>query len=401
MRLKSICDFVSRGSTPDYVDESPYKVMNQATFSKGFLDESKIRFTRNENKDAHIKKGDLLMASTGGGVLGKVYYFDSDDKSFYADSHVSILRNSKGRHLMKYLYYYFSIKYDEINETMVKGSTNQTELQRNYLIAHEIDMPPIETQKKIVSYLDAKIASIDKRIEILEKQSKAYTRLKKSIVHHAVTQGLNSSVTLKNSGVAWIGMIPSNWDIKRIKDVSEINKKTLPENTDSNYKFQYIDISNVDENGKINNGDIMLFSEAPSRARRIVQKNDIIVSTVRTYLRAIAQIDFNANDTIVSTGFAVLSPLGVNSKFLLYSIRDNIIVDAICSQSSGVSYPAISASRLSAISIPCPPIDEQQAIANYLDEKCARIDASIENIKKQIDLSTRLKNAVIYEALKG
>src|SRR3712207_9446875 len=96
------------------------------------------------------------MASTGGGVLGKVFFFDSDDTSFYADSHVSILRNSKGKNMMKYLYYVFSIKYDEINATMVKGSTNQTELQRNYLLAYEIDIPSLSKQQRIVDYLDAK-----------------------------------------------------------------------------------------------------------------------------------------------------------------------------------------------------------------------------------------------------
>ena len=105
MRLKEICDYISRGTTPDYVDESPYKVMNQATFSKGRLDEDNIRYTSKNVREAQIKKGDLLMASTGGGVLGKVFFFDSDDTSFYADSHVSILRNSKGKNMMKYLYY--------------------------------------------------------------------------------------------------------------------------------------------------------------------------------------------------------------------------------------------------------------------------------------------------------
>lgn len=104
MRIKEICDYVSRGYTPDYVDESPYKVMNQASFSKGYIDESKQRFTSTISQGANIRKGDLLMASTGGGVLGKVFYFDSDDNSFYADSHVTIMRDSKGRNLMKFLY---------------------------------------------------------------------------------------------------------------------------------------------------------------------------------------------------------------------------------------------------------------------------------------------------------
>ena len=90
MRIKEICDYVSRGSTPDYIDESPYKVMNQASFSKGYIDESKQRFTSKISQGANIRKGDLLMASTGGGVLGKVFYFDSDDESFYAVYYITL-----------------------------------------------------------------------------------------------------------------------------------------------------------------------------------------------------------------------------------------------------------------------------------------------------------------------
>lgn len=402
MRLKEICDYISRGTTPEYVDESPYKVMNQATFSKGWLDESNIRYTSKNVREAQIKKGDLLMASTGGGVLGKVFFYDSNDTSFYADSHVSILRNSKGKNLMKYLYYFFSIKYDEINATMVKGSTNQTELQRNYLLAYELNIPSLYKQQRIVDYLDAQLTEINKRVSVLEKEMDAYARLKKSIIHQAVTRGLDSEASLKNSGIDWIGMTPKHWEVKRIKDVSSVNVLTLPENTEDTYQFKYIDISNVSSTGRITFGEEIAFCEAPSRARRIIKKRDIIVSTVRTYLRAIAFIDFEPTNVIVSTGFAVLTPNNdIEAKYLAYILRDCSTVNAICSQSTGVSYPAISASKLASINLIIPSLSEQQAIIAYLDEKCAKIDAAIENIGKQVDASKRLKKAIINEAISG
>lgn len=401
-RIKEICDFVSRGTTPDYVDNSPYKVMNQATFSKGLLDLNNIRYTSKVDRGAQIRKRDLLMASTGGGVLGKVFYFDCDDDSFYADSHVSILRNSKGENLMKYLYYLFSIKFEEINATMVKGSTNQTELQKNYLLAYEINMPSLQEQQRIVDYLDKKLATIDNRVEVLKKEKDAYARFKKSVIHQAVTRGLNPNVTLKDSGIEWIGMIPDHWELRRIKDVVSVNKDCLGEDTDEAYKFRYIDIGNVSSEGEITLSDELYFYDAPSRARRIVRKGDVIVSTVRTYLRAIARIDFEARDIIASTGFAVLSPKKcMCSSYLAYVIRSSCIIDSICAQSTGVSYPAISSSNLSAIDILFPPLSEQQEIANYLDEKCAKIDAAIENITKQIDASKRLRKAIINEAISG
>lgn len=186
-RIKEICDFVSRGTTPDYADESKYKVMNQATFSKGYIDDSIIRYTSKPSADANIKRGDLLIASTGGGVLGKVLFYNRDDKSFYADSHVSILRNTKGENSMKFLYYVFSTKFAEINATMVKGSTNQTELQRNYLLAHEIPIPKKEEQQSIASYLDEKCGEIDANIANIEKQIEKYKELKRALISEVVT----------------------------------------------------------------------------------------------------------------------------------------------------------------------------------------------------------------------
>lgn len=266
----------------------------------------------------------------------------------------------------------------------------------------KIVLPSLPDQQKIVSYLDEKTSAIDTQIDLLEKKKNAYTRLKKAVINRVVTRGLDEHVKLKDSGVEWIGMIPEHWEVKRIKDVASINVASLPENTNNNYQFRYIDISNVSSEGEISICEEMTFYEAPSRARRIIRKGDIIVSTVRTYLRSIAFIDFNATNFIASTGFAVLSPINnVESKYLAYSLRDCSIVNAICSQSTGVSYPAIAASKLASVDVVLPPLSEQQSIAAYLDEKCAKIDAALANIDKQMDALKRLKRSLINEVITG
>ena len=186
-RMKDICDYISRGSTPDYVDEDYQKVMNQGTFSKGWIDESNIRYTKVGKSGAHIKKGDLLMASTGGGVLGKNLYFDSIDENYYADSHVTIMRNSKGINSMKFLFYHFSLRFDEINATMTKGSTNQTELQRYELLSHKVAIPPLPEQHAIATYLDDKCAKIDTILSNLNKQISCYGDLKRSLIDEVIT----------------------------------------------------------------------------------------------------------------------------------------------------------------------------------------------------------------------
>lgn len=398
LRIKDICDYVSRGTTPDYVDEGANKVMNQATFSKGWIDESNIRYTSKANKGARIMKGDLLMASTGGGVLGKVFFFDDDD-SFYADSHVTIMRNSKGANLMKYLYYYFYLRYDEINATMVKGSTNQTELQRNYLLSYELDVPTLADQQRMVTYLDTKLSEIDTQMSILTSKRDAYLRLKKSIINHAVTRGLNPNVKMKDSGIEWIGEVPEHWEVKRLKNVVECNAKSLGENTPKDSFIKYVEISDVDHVHGINNIQSLMFGEAPSIARRITQKGDIIISTVRTYLKAIAKIE--DDDIIVSTGFAVLHPTKCNGEYLAYYILSESFINKVEMLSKGTSYPAINASDLVSINVLIPPLPEQHAIATYLDDKCAKIDTIVSNLNKQISRYADLKRSLIDEVITG
>lgn len=406
MRLKEICDYISRGTTPGYVDESPYKVMNQATFSKGRLDEDNIRYTSKNVREAQIKKGDLLMASTGGGVLGKVFFFDSDDTSFYADSHVSILRNSKGKNLMKYLYYVFSIKYDEINATMVKGSTNQTELQRNYLLAYEMDIPSLSKQQRIVDYLDAELGKIDARIAVLEKEQDAYARLKRSVIHHAVTRGLNPNISLKDSGVEWIGMIPEHWETKRIKDVvSDIFTGVSPvyeyENDNQNYVF-----------GQRNNQEYGIDFEGIKYAKddffktrlpkEFLKYGDVLLNTLGGgSVGRTGYYDIEDNISVITDGHVmIIRSKTYNTRYMYYylcSRKERLEMMAI--GSTNQAFFNISDIRL--ISLPMPSLEEQQVITAYLDEKCSKIDADTENLGKQIDALKRLKRALINEVVTG
>lgn len=412
MRLKEICDYISRGTTPDYVDESPYKVMNQATFSKGRLDEDNIRYTSKNVRDAQIKKGDLLMASTGGGVLGKVFFFDSDDTSFYADSHVSILRNSKGKNLMKYLYYVFSIKYDEINAIMVKGSTNQTELQRNYLLAYEMDIPSLSKQQRIVDYLDAKLGKIDARIAVLVKQQDAYARLKKSVVHHAVTRGLNPNVSLKDPGVEWIGLIPEHWERFRLKDLgymySGLTGKSGDDfRCDNETKTKpYVPFTNVLNNTVVDNDSFNYVAMGDNEQQNQVKTGDLLFLMSSEDYESIAKsavVLGNPGEVYLNSfcrGLRITNH-NCNAPFLNYQLNSEMFRDALRFEARGFTRINIKIDRVASHFVSLPPFLEQQAIAAYLDEKCSKIDAATENIGKQIDALKRLKRALINEVVTG
>ncbi|MBT2480338.1 restriction endonuclease subunit S [Streptomyces sp. ISL-94] len=162
----------------------------------------------------------------------------------------------------------------------------------------------------------------------------------------------------------------------RIKDVARINRHTLPEDTDPDFRFRYIDISAVDGIGGVTvPDDDTVFSSAPSRARRTAPPGSVLVSTVRTYLRAVAVAPLHESPLVFSTGFAVLDAQSkVDSRFLAYYCRSQPFIDEVVARSTGVSYPAINPSEIGNLPISPPPLEEQRRIADFLDAETARLD---------------------------
>lgn len=194
--------------------------------------------------------------------------------------------------------------------------------------------------------------------------------------------------------------IPAHWEIQKLKYCTSINDETLPENTDKDFEINYADISSIN-NGQITNIEVQNFGDAPSRARRKVKNGDIIVSTVRTYLKAISRINNSSPNLIVSTGFAVIRPQKIVSDYLGNLFLSEYLINEIISRSVGVSYPAINSSEIGNIKIPLPSNEEQTAIANYLDEKTQNIDNLISNKQQLIELLKEERTAIINEAVSG
>lgn len=199
----------------------------------------------------------------------------------------------------------------------------------------------------------------------------------------------------KPSKVEWLDDIPSDWEVKRLKYVVSINDETLPETTDPDFEFLYVDIGSVDAVNGVTAVEEMIFENAPSRARRIVRNGDTIVSTVRTYLRAIAPIRESESEYIVSTGFAVIRPRDIEARYLSYALRESCVVEKIVSRSVGVSYPAVNASEISTIPIPLPSSIEQNSIADFLDNETEKIDALVAKKRQLIEKLKEKRTALI------
>jgi type I restriction enzyme S subunit len=212
--------------------------------------------------------------------------------------------------------------------------------------------------------------------------------------------GLKPYPAYRDSGVPWLGDVPEHWETKPLKRWVGMNAEVLPESTPPDYQFRYLDIGAVGTGVLINKPQRLRFGDAPSRARRVVHQGDTIVSTVRTYLKAIYHVDENANELVCSTGFAVLTPhAGTLPKFVSYLARSNAFTDRLTADSVGIAYPAIDETRLGSFQIAVPPHAEQAAIVRFLDRADRQLWRYMRAKQKLVQLLNEEKQAIIHAAV--
>lgn len=297
-------------------------------------------------------------------------------------------------------YFYLNLDSDKRLKPLYKGLRNT--ISKETFFSFNTFIPPLSEQQKIAQFLDDKTAKIDQALDLAEKQIALLKEHKQILIQNAVTRGLNPDVPLKDSGVKWIRQVPEHWDVKKLKFVSKINQHTLPENTNGSLIIKYVDIGSVSFENGIEKVENFSFKNAPSRARRLANKGDIVVSTVRTYLKAITMVKEEYQDCIFSTGFAVVTSNEClkDSFFELYA-KSDAFTEQVSVFSKGMSYPAINSTDLSNLWITVPPLSEQQKIADYLDTQTAKIDQAIALKTAHIEKLKEYKNVLINDVVTG
>ena len=413
LRIKDYTTKVGSGVTPrggaeTYLDEGIPLFRSQNVTNDGFLMDD-IAFISEEvdesMKGTRVKPGDVLLNITGASI-GRCYYTSEDFERGNVNQHVCIIRPKKNKVKPDYLHYCIISDKGQQQIDLTQTGANREGLSIEDIKSFSFDIPSISKQQHIVDYLDAKLGKIDARIAILEKQQDAYTRLKKSVIHHAVTRGLDPNVSLKDSGIEWIGMIPEHWETKRIKDVvSDIFTGVSPvyeyENDNKNYVF-----------GQRNNQDYGIDLEGIKYAKddffktrlpkEFLKYGDVLLNTLGGgSVGRTGYYNIEDNIPIITDGHVmIIRSKTYNTRYMYYyfcSRKERLEMMAI--GSTNQAFFNISDIRI--ISLPMPSLDEQQTIASYLDDKCAKIDVAIANIGKQTDALKRLKRSLINEVITG
>lgn len=194
--------------------------------------------------------------------------------------------------------------------------------------------------------------------------------------------------------------LPENWTETTIGKVVE---KKVPQHMPlANEDFYYIDISSVDRIAKkIINPQKVSGKDAPSRARQVVAKGDVLVSMTRPNLNAVAIVSDDLDGQIASTGFDVLRAKDIESRWLYYLVRTNDFVTAMTDLVQGALYPAVRPRDIRDYEIPLAPLHEQKRIAEKLDQVLARVDACQSHLERVPQILKRFRQSVLAAATSG
>lgn len=202
-----------------------------------------------------------------------------------------------------------------------------------------------------------------------------------------------------------LGIIPREWEVKLIKDICEVDAKSLSAKTSPDYEFEYISLSDVGSDLFDISTSHQIFRTAPSRARRIVSKGDVVISTVRPNLQGFFLVKEDKKDLIASTGFAVLTPTECDSQYLLSCFFSQIVSKQFYSLMVGSNYPAVNSSDVAKLKLAVPPLAEQKKIAEILgiwDEAIEKQSRLIEKLELWLDAKTSYRqnsSSWFYRAL--
>lgn len=275
-------------------------------------------------------------------------------------------------------------------------------------------IPPLDEQQQIADFLDNKCSKIDKLLELLTKQIKVLSEYKKSLITETVTKGLNpdklapstkEEKNWKDSGINWIGEIPKDWKISRLKYLLDCPMKYGASETGITYNEnlpRYIRITDITQDNKLKNeGKLSLTFE---QAKGYILTTDSILFARSGATVGKTFLYLPKYGLCAFAGYLISATPNKNlmiAKWLYYYSQSNSYWNWVNTIFTQATIQNIGADKYNNMKIPLPPLEEQQEIADFLDNKCSKIDKLLENKKKQIETLKKYKKSLIYEYVTG
>ena len=386
---------IGSGTTPEsgnplYHENGTINWLNTGDLNDGILNSCNKKVTAKALEDFSSLKifpaGSLVMAMYGA-TIGKTSIINFDTTTNQA-----CCVFCKGEIIdVKFLQYWFIGNKEHIINLAIGGG--QPNISQNILKDVRVCCPNFNEQTTIANYLDHKTTQIDTLIAKKEQFISLLQEERTALINQAVTKGLDPKVKMKDSGIEWLGEIPENWEVKKLKYLCKIINEKSSEKPDYVLALENIKswtgeiVGNPYENKM--EGDVNLFKE-----------NDILFNKLRPYLAKVIKTQSDGGcvgELLVLRANKFLTPT-----FLYYRLISEAIITIVDNSTYGTKMPRASWEKfISLIGIGFPSIDEQNKITDYIENKIREIETLVSKTQQEIELLKEYKTALISEVVTG
>ena len=338
--------------------------------------------------DKMLRINDILFVGSSGSIknIGRNVLIREIQKNKFTYASFTFLgRVDPLKANTEYIFYLLNSPMVNYNKYARRASDGKYNFQlTQFKNEQKLPLPPLPEQQRIADVLSA-VQEAKEKTEAVIDATKA---LKKSMMKHLFTYGPVSPEEAENVPLkeTEIGKVPEEWKVVKLGEVTEKAKQKDPRRDSSN-EFKYVDVSAISNDAlKITSYSEFLGKDAPHRARKAIQTDDIIFTTVRPYLKRIAIVPENLNGQIASTAFCVIrcKKQIVNPYYIFYTVGLDNFVNRVTENQRGSSYPAVTDKDILNQYVPLPPLPVQQKIASILSAIDAKIEAE-ENKKQALE----------------
>lgn len=376
---------------------------DKGLFKECALDELTYRtYTRKQIKKLALREGDILIEKSGGGEktpVGRAVYYDGSYGAVLYANFMERLRFKSDEINSKFVEYWLRTWYFcrcspfYINQTIGIQNIDLTLM----LAKEQIFFPLLQDQYKIADFLDQKCSEIDALTADIQTQIETLEEYKKSIITEAVTKGLDPNVEMKDSGIEWIGKIPTEWDVEKLK-YNLFRHELRNYIGKSQVLSVYREYGVIPKDSRSDNHNVT--SEDTSNYK-LVKPNNLVINKMKAWQGSMGISNYEG---IVSPAYFIykFSNKKILPQYLHYLLR-SCYKDEFRRISGGIREGQwdLSPSLFENTLLLIPSVVEQDKIVSHITQKCSEIDLTISEKQQQLETLAEYKKSLIYEYVTG
>ena len=409
-RLKYALTSIRNGASDaavEYSPELPRYVRITDIDDNGHLKQTGKQYLPKElAKNFILDKKAVLIARVGN--LGKAMLFDPDKENEVCALSGYLIEAITNPKVMnsKFLFYFIksSAYIDWANRNFVQTTIQNLSAGRHKNLP--VTLPPLHEQQRIADFLDTKCGILDRTIDAVSRQIEYLEKYKKALITKTVTKGIckkgEPERAMKDSGVEWIGEVPEEWSVKPFKTLAGMkgsSEYTARDIVDEGEGAILLSPSNINDN-KLNLSKRTYISQKKyDKSTTKIQRGDLLFTKTASVGKCV--IYDSDEPAMPNPQLVVLKNIKCLPKFLYYSMVSDVMQAPAKMYVYGSVIPTISQLNLGRIKIPVPSPEEQQQIADYLDEKCKNIDNRVQKRKQQLEWLKEYKKSLIFDYVTG